>query len=75
MVKNEAVTEAILEAKEWEGELDDAHLMAVSGGNFTTDLVNQANSIGASYSDLGKTLGQKYTALGQYFSAEFSYNG
>jgi hypothetical protein len=32
MIKNEAVTEATLETKEWEGELDDAELITVSGG-------------------------------------------
>lgn len=32
MIKNEAVTEATLETKEWEGELDDAELTTVSGG-------------------------------------------
>ena len=32
MIKNEAVTKATLETKEWEGELDDAELTSVSGG-------------------------------------------
>ena len=32
MIKNEAVTKATLETKEWEGELDDAELTTVSGG-------------------------------------------
>ena len=32
MINNEAATKATLEAKEWEGELDDADLAAVSGG-------------------------------------------
>ncbi|GAA6619527.1 hypothetical protein [Scytonema sp. NUACC26] len=32
MINNEAVTKATLEAKEWEGELDDADLVAISGG-------------------------------------------
>ncbi|MEI2581938.1 hypothetical protein [Scytonema sp. PRP1] len=55
MVKNEAVTKATLEAKEWEGELDDADLTAVSGGEgyVTQYFENLGEAASTYFTDLG----------------------
>ncbi|GAA6619526.1 hypothetical protein [Scytonema sp. NUACC26] len=71
MVKNEAVTETTLEAKEWEGELDDADLIAVSAGAdgyVTKSFEELGKNIGAYYTDLGQSIGANYTALGKGIS-------
>ncbi|KAF3887865.1 MULTISPECIES: hypothetical protein [Nostocales] len=39
MINNEAVTKVTQEVKEWEGELDDADLAAISGGGPVGQLV------------------------------------
>ena len=60
MVKNEAVTEATLEAKEWEGELDDADLTAVSGGK---------GYVVEYFENLGEGLGKYFTDYGNGIAA------
>jgi hypothetical protein len=57
MVKNEAVTKATLEAKEWEGELDDADLTAVSGGKgYVVEYFENLGEVASKYfTDLGNS--------------------
>lgn len=60
MVKNEAVTKATLEAKEWEGELDDADLTAVSGGS--------DGYVTKYYKGLGEAASKYFTDLGNSYA-------
>ncbi|KAB8320434.1 hypothetical protein SD81_002195 [Tolypothrix campylonemoides VB511288] len=70
MIKNEGV-KATLEAKEWEGELDDADLTAVSGGGVVQnaqDLAGSAQQFVENTSSDSQTLAGALTAAADQFA-------
>lgn len=69
MIKNEAA-KATLEAKGWEGELDDADLKAVSGGGAVQDTQALGSSVkGSAQEFAGSTSSGAQTLAGESIEA------